>query len=563
MSPNSLFSSMQMKLKAGFIFCSLLIVVSMLLAACGGGSATQSKAHTLVMAATTSQFTTAGFNPYSPNANAGLSGLIYEPLFYADPLTGQWTGLLGQSHDFSADGTQVTVHLRSGVKWNDGQSFSAADVVFTFNALKQYSTADIWGVTPLLTSVTKVDDSTVLFTFKASAFVSFDIVGGSVFILPQHVYANAGDISKVSIDPMKSVGTGPMMVDKWSPDLMTLKKNTGFYNADKVKVDVIKMPVYKDNDAFKVAMSTGGADWAGFFATGLQDSYINPDQAHHHYYMAPVDMVGIFMDTRDNPLLADVNVRKALSMGIDRKAWSQQGEDGLVPPVTQTGLLDIAGNKQYQLPQYQNLSTTADASSAKALLTQAGYVQGSDGIFAKNGARLSFSLITVTGWTDWNAAAQSVQQNLKDIGVEVTIKSMQPTDYATLRSGAQKYDLMQSAVAGGAHSAYDIYNGTLAGASIPPAGRNSSYWNDPTTNALLADLGSTQDQTKQTTDIEGLEKIMVNQVPWIPTVAGARWFEYSTQNFTGWPDANNQYATGATWAAPDNEIILQHLVPTS
>ncbi|MGH2479905.1 MAG: ABC transporter substrate-binding protein, partial [Ktedonobacteraceae bacterium] len=231
--------------------------------------------------------------------------------------------------------------------------------------------------------------------------------------------------------------------------------------------------------------------------------------------------------------------------------------------VNQAGLLNIDGNKPYQLPQYQNLSTKADATGAKALLEQDGYAPGSDGILAKNGQRLAFTLITVTGFTDWEAAAQAMQQNMKDIGVQITIKEMQFSDYLTLRTGAGKYDLMQSGVGGGAHSAYSIYNGTLAGSSIPPAGRNSSYWNDPATNAYLSDLGGTQDQTKQTTDIEGLEKIMVNQVPWIPSVAGARWFEYSTQNYTGWPDQQHPYATGATYAVPDNEVILQHLIPTS
>ncbi|MGH2479096.1 MAG: ABC transporter substrate-binding protein, partial [Ktedonobacteraceae bacterium] len=381
MSPNSPFSSSRMKLKAGFVSCSLLIVVSMLLAACGGGTpATQNKTHTLVLAATSVQFSSAGFNPFNANANADLGGLIYEPMFYADPLTGQWTSLLGTSHDFSSDGTQVTVHLRTGVKWNDGQAFSADDVVYTFNAIKQYPAADIQGVDSLLKSVTKVDDSTVLFTFNSAAYISFDTVGGAVFIIPKHIFSSLGDITKASIDGVHSVGTGPMMVEKWTADLMTLKKNPSFYNAANVKVDIIKMPVYKDNDAFKVAISNNEADWAGFFATGLQDSYIKPDPAHHHYYMAPVDMFGIFMDIRDNAQLADVNVRKGIAMGLDRTAWAVQGEDGLVPAVNQAGLLNIDGNKPYQLPQYQNLSTKADATGAKALLEQDGYTPGSDGI---------------------------------------------------------------------------------------------------------------------------------------------------------------------------------------
>lgn len=564
MSPNSLFSSSRMKLKAGFVSCSLLLVVAMLLTACGsGGSPAANKTHKLVLAGISAPITSAGFNPYSANAVPDLGGFVYEPLFFAGEETGTWTGLLGTSHSFSPDGTQVTVNLRTGVEWNDGQPFSADDVVFTFNAMKQYPASDLWGVDSLLKSVTETDKSTVVFTFDKPAYVSFDTVGGSVFIIPKHIFDGQGDISKVTVDPTKSVGTGPMLVDSWSADLMTMKKNPKFYNASSIKVDVIKLPVYKANTDFQEAMNSNQADWASYFEQGLQKSYVDPDSAHHHYWMAPVDEVGVFMDIRDNKTLQDVSVRKALSLAIDRTAWAQQGEDGLVPASTQTGLLKTAGNKPYQLPEYANLSTSTQAAQAKQVLQQDGYTLDSNGYFAKNGQELSFHYITVAGWTDWNAASQADQQNLKAAGIKITIDSMQQADYMTLRTNAGKYDLMQSAVAGGAHSAYDIYYGTLASASKPPAGRNSSYWNDPQTDAFLSDLGSTNDATKMATDIEGLEKIMVNDVPWIPTIAGARWFEYSTMNFTGWPSESNPYATGATYQAPDNEIVLQHLTPTN
>jgi peptide/nickel transport system substrate-binding protein len=118
----------------------------------------------------------------------------------------------------------------------------------------------------------------------------------------------------------------------------------------------------------------------------------------------------------DDPLFTDVNVRRAIALGIDRQTMVGTALKG-------AGVL--ANGDQSPLswaynPQVKTFSR--DTNGAKALLLQTGWAQGADGIFAKNGKRLSFSLTTTGGNKVREITAQMVVQQMKDIGVEVDVR---------------------------------------------------------------------------------------------------------------------------------------------
>ena len=118
----------------------------------------------------------------------------------------------------------------------------------------------------------------------------------------------------------------------------------------------------------------------------------------------------------DNPLFTDVNVRRAIAMGIDCQS------------IVSTALKGVAiqsGSDQFPLSWAYNQQvkvTTRDMNAAKELLIQAGWVQGPDGVFAKNGTRLSFVLTTTEGNKVRETVAQMIVQQLKEIGIEVQVK---------------------------------------------------------------------------------------------------------------------------------------------
>src|SRR6266568_8660079 len=105
-----------------FFLCTL----ALLLAACGNTPSAnvtaQNKNSILTVVPSPKGDFTNGFSPYSSNSNYGSQGMIYETLLFFDRMNGKITPWLAQSYDFSKDAKTLTFHLRSDVKWSDGQT---------------------------------------------------------------------------------------------------------------------------------------------------------------------------------------------------------------------------------------------------------------------------------------------------------------------------------------------------------------------------------------------------------------------------------------------------------
>ena len=78
---------------------------------------------------------------------------------------------------------------------------------------------------------------------------------------------------------------------------------------------------------------------------------------------------------------------------------------------------------------------------------------------------------------------------------------------------------------------------------------------------MLNVLSTSLNPAMQQQAYDSLQQIMVSQLPSIPLVNEPYWYEYSTAHFTGWPDANNQYAEPSPYQWPDGEVVLLHLHP--
>ncbi len=501
--------------QASPILFTLLTLFTMLLSACGGNSqsSTQTnKKHTLTVATQSTSFSLPGFNPYSTSPNYGINGFVYESLEFCNVNNGSYAPLLATDYAWNQDLTQITFHIRQNIKWNDGQPFSAEDVAFTYNAIKQYPAADTSNVWSYLSSVQATNKNTVVMTLQKAYVPALYFIATQVVIIPKHIFASVGDITRYNNATV--VGTGPFKVTRWS----------------------------------------------GYYDENLQKSFVDKDPAHNHYFMDSISQVGISIDLRD-PLLGQVAVRKAISTALDRDGFSQQSVAGFEPAVAQHGLV-LPASQAYLDPTYATLSTKAQPTVAEQYLKDAGFTKGSDGIYAKRGQRLFFNLISVIGYSDWNAMAQMMQAELKTIGIEITIKLMTEAAFSAFRSSTQSFQLMINNVHGGP-SPYYIYYSMLDSQSLPPHGRNDSEWKDAKTDQLLQQLATTADPAKQKEVVQGLEKIMVDQVPYIPVLGGARWCEYTSTRFTGWPSDKSPYSSCAAYIFPDNEYVVLHLQPAA
>lgn len=567
MTPNSLPGTRtRAKSQQAMLVATLLVVFTMILAACGSSPQNNTPGstskHVLTVAAQSSDFSQAGLNPFNGHPDVGVQGLIYETLYFVNVNGGSFTPMLATNYSWNSDNTQLTFTIRQGVKWNDGKPFDANDVAFTFNLMKQYAAADANGVWSYLSSVTAPDANTVQMNFTKAYPPELVTIAGHVFIVPQHVFASVGDPTKFLTG--NPVGTGPFTVSKYEANLAVYKKNPNYWQASSVKVDEIHFPEYKDNSTLQLALPQGTIDWAGYFSPTLNQDFVQKDTQHNHLFMDAINLYSICVNQKD-PLVggqSGLPVRLALSSAIDRTQIAQQATAGLEPPGSITGLV-LPTAQNWLAPQFANLPTSADVAKAKSYLTSAGWTLGSDGFFQKNGKDLSLTLRSVDTYSDWNAAAQLIQSEAKAVGIKINNTTVAENDYYTLRAdGKFDYQMMFCGMVGGP-TPYYLYNNYLNSSLIGQGKTNFVAWNDPKTDQFLNQYASTTSQSVQMQAIQGIEQVFVQNQPFIPLWTGADYDEYTTRHFTGWPDTTNPYSSGSPNTAPDIEQVILHLTPAS
>ncbi len=552
-------------------FFLLSIVFSLLLAACGSATTPQGSAKgpvTLKVVASPAQNNVDNFNPYfssNQGSSYGTQGFLYETLYFVNTYNSQETPWLASSYEYSSDLSSITFHLRPGVKWNDGQPFTSADVLFTFNLMKQNPALDstsVWSST--LKDVAAPDANTVTFTLQRPNTTALWRIGAQIFIVPQHSWQS------VSGDPAKfinntPVGTGPYTLVSHSPQLIKYARNPNYWGT-KPAVEQILVPSVNTNATGALQMAKGQLDWLGAgWDPNLDPAFVGKDSVHNHHWFAPSNTVMLYLNLQKYPFNL-LPVRKAISLAIDRQELQQKAAP-YAPPANPSGVL-LPNFKSSISSDYASTQFTVDRAQATSLLEGAGFKKDANGIYAKDGKEISFSLLDVNGWSDWDSDTQLIQNDLKQIGISTTINSV--GDYTPY------YDALSSGSYEGAISwtdngptPYYPYFDMLDSSKYAPAGKtipggtNFERWTSPVTDQLLKQYSTSKDPATQTQALQGIQKIMVEQMPAIPLTYNPYWAEYTTTNLVGWPSADNPYDVASPYTAPDNENVVLHLHPAS
>ncbi len=505
------------------------------------------------------------FNPYNGSVNGQSFGILYEPLVYDNLLNDQKTPWLASAYQWSSDSKTLTFTIRTGVKWTDGQDFSADDVVFTFNLLKQHPEADLQSDWAVLAGVTKEGSDKVVMTFQQAAVPNFYQIAGQTAIVPQHIWSAFSDpATQVVKDP---VGTGPFTMNSCTPQNIGYKRNPSYWQRGLPYVDTVNYPAFLDNDPANAFLAAGQAQWGGQFIPNIDTYYVAKDPKNNHYWFPPIQNINVWFNTTVAPLDNKV-VRQAIAYGIDRASVSQKGEFGYEPPGNQTGVLSPTFDSWIDKAQANKYGYKLDTAKATSLLQGAGFTKGSDGIYKDaSGKRLSFSIINIAGYTDWVASVQVIQDNLKQIGIEIKPSNLDSQAYFDkLFNG--NFQLAYGALntSPGPNPYYELRN-TLDSATTADIGQTAAgdygRYKNSAVDALFDQFGATTDQAKQHDLIKQVEAIMLEDVPVVPVTEGVAWYQYSTKDFGGWPTKDNPYAAPAPWNLPDWEVTLLHVYKTS
>jgi peptide/nickel transport system substrate-binding protein len=497
----------------------------------------------------------ANYNPYSATA-LGPLWTLYDQLYVINTYDCTEEPQLATGYEWVSP-TELHITTRSGVEWNDGEPFSAADVAFTFNLLRENPALDTRGVAPGLIGAEAVSDTEVVLTFESPAY-SRSGMYLQTLIVAEHVWADVEDPITYTAEDA-AVGTGAFRVKAFNPQRFTVERNPDSWHADDVVVDELwfeKADAGGQVDQLK--LSRGEYDMNSMYVPDVDDTYVAKDPEHHRYWFPSGSPISLFMNLTEAPF-DDVAFRRAIARGLDREKLTEDAGSGYVEAASQT-LLVLPGQSDWLDPTIPDQGMLPHApDEADQMLAEAGYVLDDDGRrLDKDGTPMAFTFITPQGWSDWTAAANSLKEDFAALGIALTVDTPEFTVLEQERLTGN-FD-MTFGVRAGQCSMFQNYDEPLGSANTAPIGErattNEVRWDDPHTDSLLAALAGTPDPDEQKPIVHQLQQVMVDQVPFIPLWYGGKWFEFTTKHATGWPSADDPHA------GPDNQhLIFTRLTP--
>lgn len=321
----------------------------------------------------------------------------------------------------NADGTvTMTWQLQEGVQWHDGEPFSSADVCFTWSFIVSEAGAAVYNQTEYL-HITGCDDSdpnTVVFTWEGpyAPYASlFDT------ILPKHVL-DGQDVVTYDAYNRSPLGTGPFKFVEWKTgEYVRVEKNENYWRgADYPKLDGVIVQFIPDPNTRVNALKAGEYDFGQILPNqvaevadlaGYKVELVNTNSWLHFDFNVATE--------RGKLLFGDKAVRQAIAHAIDRESIVNDLMEGTVE-LANTGITPNSPYFNADVKAYNY-----DPALAAQMLDEAGWTVGSDGIRAKDGERLSFTIINRNSRPERIAIAQVIQANLKDVGVEVNFENLE------------------------------------------------------------------------------------------------------------------------------------------
>ena len=491
---------------------------------------------------------TYNFNPFTSSYLFPTYAGIYEPLMINNRMTGELVPWLATEYKWSDDLLTLTFTLRDGVKWSDNTDFTSADVVYTFDALKNNealggnakSTVTQGG---FVDSVTAPDAKTVVFKFnKVYTPGIYDVV--TQYIVPEHIWKSIADPSKEL--NLKPVGTGPFTeVANTQDQSYEVSRNPYYWQPGQPYVKTLRVLAYSGDEAVATMMANGDVDWAGQGIMNLQKAVLDNNK----------DIKAWWPDTAYTTILLngtvkpfdDVAVRKAMSLSLDRDKLIQVGSQGLGKPADITGIADAAYKGWKADPNSLGVENwcTYDVAKANQMLDEAGYKKGADGVRTnKDGSPFKIELPMVNGFANWIAMAPTIKANLEAIGFSINIVNYDPGQwFGKMFMGDFQMTLFFGL---DGETPYQFYRNAMSQQTFRPVGQPTSFMENfgrmvvPEVEPVLEKFATTTDPAVQHEAAIELQKLHAQFAPDIPLYTNQSFGTYNAAKVGGWASADNQ-----------------------
>jgi peptide/nickel transport system substrate-binding protein len=443
------------------------------------------------------------------SAGTVLSGLVYQGLIYVDKDRNIKPDL-AESWDANADHTEYTFHLRKGVKWQDGQDFTASDVVFTYTTITpKYVATAAATFKNILQKTEALDAATVKLTLAKAygPFLSFL----SVPIVPEHLYSGT-DFSTNPHNRMP-IGTGPFQLASWTPgDSMRFQASTQYWKPGQPYLDSIVIRIIPQGPSRLAALQSGDVDYLPYTEVLPQDFASIRDDPNFQWAtgLTSQAQVMLTLNLQREPF-NNKTVRQALYYAIDRPTMVKQ----ITLDVDSVPLSAIHKSIGWAQSSDVDLGKmyAFNVDKANQLLDRAGFARGADGNRVK-----PFNMLVEIGRPNFEAISQFVQQQWKTIGVPVNLmpldrQVMQDTVYVK-----RDFDVNLNELNSGGDPDVGIARLYTCSSIGPTPLTNGAAYCNPDVDSLFAAGAVPSDPQQRGPSYAQAVKILADDLPTLPLI---------------------------------------------
>lgn len=418
--------------------------------------------------------------------------------------------LLAEAVEPSPDFKQYTIRLRKGVKWHDGQPFTAGDVVY--NVVEHWRKLTAGIALKTLTDASATDEHTVVLTFSqpVPAFFLRSVLADQYqFVIPKHLY----DGKDIVTHPLNNtpVGTGPWKYGQWTRGShVEFVNNPEYWQSDEPYFNKLIIRWWKDPSSRAAALEAGTIDLAysnpvpppevkRLLATGK----FNVDRAGYQGGSWTVTVE--FNQRRDH--VKDRKVRHAILHAIDREfivdtIYFGQGKPA-ISPIFRTNTLFFTED----VPKYP-----FDPKKAAQLLDEAGLPE-------KKGGRFTVNLVAAAWFEENVKLGQYLKQALEDVGIVVRLETLDRASSLKRIYTDYDYDMAISNYVSPVEpiptiTKYFTTDGIMKGASF----RNATGYSSPEMDKLVDSMAVETDEAKRKALIQDFARLASTDVPIVPLV---------------------------------------------
>jgi peptide/nickel transport system substrate-binding protein len=433
----------------------------------------------------------------SDTASSEVIGLLYDALLGSKANGDLYPLLAKELPKASSDGLTYTITLRDNIKWTDGSAITADDVKFTYDLMfdPQYTDVNSPRRGDLETYVQKIevkDPKTIVFTLK-KVYAPFAPAQLQYGILPKKAWGSlaAKEVNTTDMNTAPTVTSGMFKFGKWDKgQQVTLNRNEGYWQGAPY-LDTFIYKVVADSVAIGNQLKTGEIDFGSVDPSQLSNLQGNPDISIVTF---PVAIFTFYAYNQNSgakvaTMFSDKAVRQALLYGLDRQGMADSlyfkqavVATSSMPPVS------WAYNKDSK-PQYPH-----DAAKANSMLDAAGWAKGADGIRAKGGQKLSFTMITNAGNKVRENSLVAMQDAWKQIGVDATPKLITFPQLVAQITNERSYDVF---LVGFSWTQDPDQSALWHSRNTAPGGFNGFGYKSSAMDQALDDAVGTLDQAKR------------------------------------------------------------------